>query len=156
LNATFAPTFNNAALSQVIRGGSFTAPFPSFSYQDLGIQVKATPEVHQDAVSLKLEVAIKALGTQSFNGVPVISNRSYSGSLRLSDGQSGVVAGTLDHQEQKSLSGPPGLGLIPGLGRVLSTESRNQLESELLIIVTPHIVALPPEATQALVLENTP
>ncbi len=155
LNTTFSPIYNSAALSQVIQGGSFVAPFPSFSYQDLGIKVKATPEVHQDSVTLSLDIDIKALGTQSFNGVPVISNRSYSGSLRLEDGESGVVAGTLDHQEQTSLSGPPGIGLIPGLGQLLSTESKNHTVSELLIVVTPHIIALPPEATQALVLPNS-
>ena len=94
LNTTFAPIFNSPALSQVIQGGSFTAPFPSFSYQDLGIRVKATPQVHRYEVTLGLEVEIKSLGNQSFNGVPVISNRSYTGGLRLSDGQAGVLAGT--------------------------------------------------------------
>jgi tetratricopeptide (TPR) repeat protein len=156
LNTTFAPIFNSPALSQVIQGGSFTAPFPSFSYQDLGIRVKATPQVHRYEVTLGLEVEIKSLGNQSFNGVPVISNRSYTGGLRLSDGQSGVLAGTLDMQEQQSLAGPPGLGFVPGLSTLLSTKSKNLSESELLIIVTPHIVALPPEATQALVLRSSP
>jgi general secretion pathway protein D len=157
LNTTFAPIFNSSALSQVIQGGSFTAPFPSFSYQDLGIKVKATPQVHQDGeVTLALEVEIKSLGNQSFNGVPVISNRSYTGGLRLNDGQPGVLAGTMDQQEQQSLVGPPGIGFVPGLSTLLSTKSKNLTQSELLIIITPHIVALPPEATQALVLGNSP
>ncbi|MGE0405940.1 MAG: hypothetical protein AB7O65_06550 [Candidatus Korobacteraceae bacterium] len=158
LNATFAPVFNSPALSQVIQGGSFTAPFPSFSYQDLGIKVKATPQIHksQGEITLAMEIEIKSLGGQSFNGVPVISNRSYTGGLRLKDGESGVIAGTLDQQEQKSLSGPPGIGLIPGLGSVLSTNTRRAVESELLIVITPHMVSLPPEATQAVVLRNTP
>ena len=59
-------------------------------------------------------------------------------------------------QEQQSLAGPPGLGFVPGLSTLLSTKSKNLSQSELLIIVTPHIVALPPEATQALVLRSSP
>jgi general secretion pathway protein D len=156
LNATFAPIFNTGSLSQVIQGGSFTAPFPSFSYEDLGVLVKATPQIHPGEVTLALEIDIKALSAQSFNGVPVISNRAYRGAVRLEDGQAGVVAGTLDQQEQRSISGPPGIGFLPGLSSVLSTNSRQVRESELLIVLIPHIVSLPPATGEAVALRNIP
>ena len=71
LNATFAPIFNTAAISKVLQNQSFIAPFPSFTYEDLGITVKATPAIQRQLVTLQLEVEIRSLGTQSFNGVPV-------------------------------------------------------------------------------------
>ncbi len=156
LNATFAPIFNTGAISQVIQSGNFIAPFPSFTYEDLGISVKATPQVHKRDVTLELEVEIKALGTQNFNGVPIISNRLYKGAVRVTDGQPGVVAGTLDRQEQNVLTGIPGIAQVPGLNAVLANRSRQQSDSELLIVVTPHIVRLPPSAGEAVVLRSSP
>ncbi len=156
LNATFAPIFNTGAISQVIQSGSFIAPFPSFTYEDLGISVKTTPQVHKRDVTLELEVEIKALGTQNFNGVPIISNRVYKGAVRVTDGQPGVVAGTLDRQEQNVLTGIPGIAQVPGLNAVLANRSRQQSDSELLIVVTPHIVRLPPSAGEAVVLRSSP
>src|SRR4051812_33334379 len=46
LNASYAPIFNSAAISQVLGNQSFQAPFPSFSYEDIGIDLKATPKIH--------------------------------------------------------------------------------------------------------------
>ena len=43
LNASFAPVFNTPAISQVLQNGSFQAPFPSFTYEDLGLTFKAKP-----------------------------------------------------------------------------------------------------------------
>src|SRR5271165_5373449 len=46
LNAIVAPIYNNAAISKVIGNNSFTAPFPSVSYEDIGLTMKAKPSVH--------------------------------------------------------------------------------------------------------------
>src|SRR5256885_12931753 len=99
LNASYAPIFNSSAISQVIGNQSFQAPFPSFSYEDIGIDLKATPKIHlpeefafdpkspdhpttqslghKASVTLELDLQIRSLTGQSFNGVPVISNRQY-------------------------------------------------------------------------------
>jgi general secretion pathway protein D len=70
----------------VIGNNSFVAPFPSFSYQDIGVSLKATPSIHsQQNVGLRLELQIQALSAQSFNGVPVINNRQYSGEITVKD-----------------------------------------------------------------------
>jgi general secretion pathway protein D len=143
LNAIFAPIYNTSAISQVIQNNSFIAPFPSFTYEDLGIIIKATPTVHRGSISLDLNMEIKALGTQSFNGVPVITNRQYTGGLSAADGQTVIIAGTLASSEQNTLTGLPGLSRIPLLGAAVSTRNKDVSESELLVLVTPRIVHLP-------------
>jgi general secretion pathway protein D len=140
LNATFSPIYNTPAIAQVIQNNSYTAPFPSFSYEDLGLIVKATPRIRENGeVSLELSVEIRALEAQSFNGVPVISNRMYTGAITVKDGESGVVAGTLDHSEQKSLTGIPGIAHLPLLGDATSSHGKQSDNSELLLVITPHL-----------------
>lgn len=144
LNASFAPLFNTAAISQVIRNGSFVAPFPSFTYEDLGINLKATPQVLSDgSVFLKLELAIKSLTGQSLNGVPVISNREYVGSMSLQAGEPAFVIGMISQSEQKSVSGIPGTQHIPILRDFTTFTSKEVKEDELLVVVTPYVVSAP-------------
>ncbi len=141
LNASFAPIFNTPAISAVIQNNTFQGAFPSFNYEDVGLFIKAKPLVNGNSdVSLQLEVQFRALGGQSLNGVPVISNREYKGSINLMDGEPAVVAGSVSHNEQRSLSGIPGLGAGPGLNHVMTSNSKQLDENELLVIITPRVV----------------
>jgi general secretion pathway protein D len=142
LNASFAPIFNTAAISKVIQNNSFQAPVPSFNYEDIGLTIKAKPVVSGDSdVNLQLEIQFRALGAQSFNGVPVISNREYKGSIVLMDGEPAVVAGALSRTEQRSLTGIPGLGDVPGLNKIMASNSKEVDEDELLIVITPRVTS---------------
>jgi general secretion pathway protein D len=143
LNASFAPIFNTPAISQVIQNNSFQAAFPSFSYEDLGLTIKTKPSITSSAsssdIGLQLEINLRALTGTSLNGVPVIGNREYKGSITLLDGEPAVVAGQLTHSETRSLSGIPGLGQFPGLNKITASNSKQLDDDELLVVITPHI-----------------
>ena len=140
LNASFAPIFNTAAISRVIQNQSFQAAFPSFQYEDLGLTIKAKPAISpSNDVRLQLEINLRALAGQSFNGVPVIGNREYKGSITLTDGEPAVVAGEVNHTETLAMSGIPGLGQIPGFNKITTTNSKQTEDDELLVVITPHI-----------------
>jgi hypothetical protein len=142
LNATFAPIFNTPAIAQVLQNNSFQAAFPSFSYEDLGLTIKAKPFITSGSdVSLDLDITLRALAGPSLNGVPVIGNREFKGSITLRDGEPAVVAGQMTHSETKSLSGIPGLGQVPGLNRVAAENSKQYEDDELLVVITPHITS---------------
>src|SRR5207237_476662 len=80
--------FNTPQIAGVIQNNSFVPPFPSFNYEDLGLTLKAKPLVTANSnVSLNVEMQVRSLGTTSLNGVPVISNREYKGSINLLDGE---------------------------------------------------------------------
>ncbi len=144
LNASFAPIFNTPAIAQTIQNNTFQTPFPSFNYEDIGLTIKAKPAISaNDDVSLQLEMQIRSLGTQSMNGVPVISNREYKGGIILLNGEPAVIAGTVSSTEMRSLSGIPGLGQVPGLNQVMSTNTTEDDEDELLVVITPHVIANP-------------
>jgi type II secretory pathway component GspD/PulD (secretin) len=142
LNATYAPIFNSPQIANVLGNQSYVPPFPSISYEDLGLNLKAKPTVHGDgSVSLQLEMQVRSLTGQSSNGVPVISNREYKGSINLQDGEPAVVAGQVSRTDQRSLSGIPGMGFVPGLNQVMTDNTKQENEDELLIVLTPHVVA---------------
>jgi len=146
VNATFAPIYNTAAISQVIGNQSYVAPFPSFSFEDLGFNLKATPIIHSNTdVSLKIELNIRTLGAQSVNGIPIILNREYSGSITLKNEESGVVAGLISKADSRSLSGYPFLSRVPGVSYAASVHDKNVNDDELLVVMTPHIVRMAKE-----------
>jgi type II secretory pathway component GspD/PulD (secretin) len=141
INATFAPIFNSSAISQVLQNNSFQAPFPSFTYEDLGVSLKAKPAVNgESAISLHLEMQLRTLVGQSLNGVPIIANREFNGSMMLVDGQPAVIAGAVTHSEENSMTGIPGFGYVPGLNQVMTTNSKQEEDDELLIVITPRVI----------------
>jgi general secretion pathway protein D len=144
LNASFAPIFNNSAISQVIQNQSFAAPFPSFNYEDVGLTLKAKPRVHGNSdVGLELELQFRTVSGTNVNGVPIISNREFKGGILLKEGEPAVVAGMITKTDQRSLSGLPILGNLSLLKNVTSETTKQQEEDELLILITPYVVSSP-------------
>jgi general secretion pathway protein D len=147
LNASFAPIYNNPAIASVVGNQSYTAPFPSVNYEDIGLTVKAKPLVHNNLdVSLELEVQMRSLGSTVTNGIPDILNREFKGGTLLKEGAQAVIAGILDQTDERSLSGLPVWSAIPGLGLLTSQRSKQEEDDELLILITPHVVRSPERA----------
>lgn len=141
LTSQYAPLLN---IPGVTNPNPLSGIIPSFNYEDLGITLKATPLVSgNNDVTLKLELQIKALGGRSFNNVPTISAREYTGTMTLRDGETSVIAGSVDHRETKAIRGLPWLSRIPILGLAVSTQGRQDSSSELLFLITPHVIRQP-------------
>ena len=142
LNASYAPIYNSAAISTVLGNQSYVPPFPSVSYEDLGLNLKAKPTVHGDgSVGLQLELQVRSLTGQSSDGIPVISNREYKGSINLKDGEPAVVAGEVSQTDTRSMSGIPGLGMVPVLNQAMVNNTKQSDNDELMIVITPHVLA---------------
>jgi general secretion pathway protein D len=151
LNASFAPIYNNPAIASVVGNQSYTAPFPSVSYEDIGLTLKAKPLVHSNSdIALELEIQFRTLGTVSSNGIPDILNREYKGGILVKDGEPAVVAGMITDSDARTLAGLPAISTVPGLGYLTSQRSKQEEHDELLILITPHVVLSPdrPEAPE--------
>jgi general secretion pathway protein D len=141
-NASYAPIYNSPAIAQVIGNQSYIPPFPSITYEDLGLNLEATPVVHRGKwVSLTLKVEVRSLTGASANGIPVISNREYNGSISLEDGEEAVVAGQISRNDTYSMTGIPGFGGVPLLNQVMANNSKEEDDDELMIVITPHILS---------------
>ena len=127
-------------------GGQTYAPPPAFSFEDLGLMIKATPHVHGTGqIGLELEAEIKLLTGNSVDGVPAIAQRKLQTQVQLRTGECAVVAGLLTASEARSIMGTAGLSTFPGLGPLLRTNTRSRDTSEVLILVKPILVTLPPD-----------
>lgn len=154
INASFSPILYSSAIQQQQQAGTLINPFPSFTFEDLGIKVKVTPlRVHDDReVTLKVEAQTRALTGQTFNGVPSISNRQSEQTIRVLDGQPTVISGIMQGSERTSLSGAPHLAQLPVLQYLFGAKSGSRDDSEIIMILTPHIVKAPPYTRQAIYL----
>jgi general secretion pathway protein D len=128
--------------------GNVLGAVPGFNYEDLGVTLKAKPQVHgTSAVTLDVELEIRSLGAQSINNIPIIQNRTYKGVITVAEGEPAVMAGILSRTESRTLAGVPALGHLPLFDRLLSNEGKNETDTELVVVITPHIVSSAPHVT---------
>ena len=126
-------------------GGQTYAPPPAFTYEDLGLVVKVTPHVHgASEVLLELDAETKLLTGNAVNGVPEIAQRKLQSQVQLHAGEGAVVAGLLSTQEARSILGIAGLSTLPAIGPLLRNTNRNYSNSQVLMVITPRLVTLPP------------
>lgn len=97
------------------------------------INMKIMPEVSQ--LDLTHTVAVS-----STISVPALIVRRASTTVELRDGQSFVIGGLLQNNNHNQIEQLPWLGSVPVLGALFSSKSYQKNQSELAIIVTPHIV----------------
>jgi Bacterial type II and III secretion system protein/FG-GAP-like repeat len=125
--------------------GAGETPFPSVEYLDIGLKVKATPRIHpNDDVTLTLAFDISGLAGQSFNSIPVINNQTVEQTVRLKQNETAMLAGFIQGQVTKAITGTPGLVGLPGIEWLDQSQNLQDLDSELLILVTPRMVRLAP------------
>ncbi len=118
--------------------GTTQSPYPASEYIDLGVKVKATPTLHSHhEVTLQLEFEIRALAGASVNGIPVISNRTLTQTIRVKDDETSIIGGLLDNEETRSLTGLPGFANLPGLGYAFGGRNNSLKNTEFLILITP-------------------
>jgi general secretion pathway protein D len=135
--------------------GSYSAPGVSptaaagyaqtqFQYMDVGVNVEMTPTIHYNGdVSLKVKIEISSeTGTATIEGVtePIIGQQSVEETIRLKEGESNILGGLLQEQNNRTVSGTPGLGEIPGLKYLFSTQNREVQHEEIVFLITPHLV----------------
>jgi Flp pilus assembly secretin CpaC len=119
-------------------------PYPGSEFVDLGVKIKAIPSLHDNKeVTLQLDFDIKALSGTSINGIPVLSNRSVTQTVRLKEDETTLLMGLLNQQETKSITGLPGLAPLPIVGYAFGRHDDTLTDNELLILITPRRVRTP-------------
>jgi pilus assembly protein CpaC len=119
---------------------------PSFGFQPYGVGLSFTPTVLRNGVInlvVKPEVseidpahAVTVAGTT----VPALTTRKAATTLELHDGQSFMLGGLLQNTGNNNVDQLPWLGDMPVLGALFRSTDYQKNETDLVILVTPHIV----------------
>ncbi len=144
LNSSYGLGITNPLLTKALGNLATASVFPSVTYEDVGLTIKAKPLIHNNSdVALELDIEFRSLGATAANGNPIISNREYKGGILLKDGEPAVVAGMITESDQKSMSGLPAFSNVAGLSALTSQRTKQKEADELLILITPHVVRSP-------------
>ena len=118
----------------------------SVQYRPFGVELGFTPTVvDDDIVNLQLNASVSDIDTTSsttINGDTVFgfSSRQTSTTIEMRDGQSFAIAGILQDNFRDTASQVPFLGDLPILGSLFRSASYSREQTELVIIVTAHLV----------------
>jgi len=126
--------------------GVGTVPTITIEYKQFGVSLSFTPTVlSNNKISMKVSPEVSELDfTQaiSLQGyvIPSLTTRRVSTVIELADGQSFAIAGLLKDEVKEIAQKYPVLGDIPILGVLFRSSSFQKSETELIVIVTPHLV----------------
>lgn len=135
-----------------LAGGEIPIPTPqglgtvAVEYKKFGVGLTFTPRViGPETISLDVQPEVSELDYSSavtISGfvIPGLATRRASTTVELGDGQSFAIAGLFRDNVRESFERFPGLGDVPVLGALFSSKAFQKSESELIIIVTPHLV----------------
>ena len=115
-----------------------------FQYLDVGVEIEITPTVHFNGdVTLKTKIVTSEEQSPVMIGgisEPVISQRTSEQTVRLREGETNIMGGFLEKEDLISVSGTPGLGEVPLLKYIFSSQTHEVINDEIMFLVTPHVV----------------
>jgi pilus assembly protein CpaC len=145
----------NGQQASFLAGGEFPVPIAqsgsdrttvTIQWKEYGVRLNFKPTIiDEDHIRLEMEPEVSTLDFA--NGIrlegfviPALKARRAKTGVELRDGQSFALAGLLDNSETQTLSKIPGIGDIPILGNLFKSKSFQKNETELMFIVTAHMV----------------
>ena len=128
-------------VSPITQGGIEIQPQTQFNYEDIGVNIGITPRTHpNDDVTLVLDIELSSLGAPGFDGLPTFGSRNVKTSIRLRDSETNILAGLIREDERIERQTIPGLGDIPILGQLFGRNRREAQQTDVVIMLTPHII----------------
>lgn len=134
-----------------LAGGEFPVPVPdedgiAIIFKEFGVSLAFTPSIlDKGTINLRVAPEVSQLsesGAIVFAGlsIPALTTRRAETTVELASGQSLVIAGLLQNNTIRGLQKFPGLGDIPILGALFTSDRFIREETELVIVVTPYLV----------------
>lgn len=145
--------------ARFLAGGEFPVPVAStagtaglvptvtIEFKKFGVELAFVPTVlSRGVINLRVEPSVSELdfgNAVSIAGttIPALTRRDARTTVELRDGQSFAIAGLLQTRNRQDVSQLPWIGSVPVIGTLFSSKSYQQQETDLVIIVTPRLVA---------------
>jgi len=101
-------------------------PPPTIQFENLGLTLKATPYAQGlGETTVELEAEFKLLAGAQINGIPILTNRKFASTVRLTNGEWALISGVGAASRTLTTAGPAGLARLPLIGRLFR---RNTVE----------------------------
>jgi pilus assembly protein CpaC len=136
--------------AEFLAGGEFPIPVANeggtaVEFKPFGVNMAFTPTVIDgDIINLALNAEVSSIGPTVATGggaeIPSLNSRSASTTVELRDGESFAIAGLLQDDFRDSVGQVPWLGDLPILGALFRSASYQREQTELVIIITAHLV----------------
>ncbi len=126
----------------VTTAGGTANPYTSIERKDVGITLKVIPHIGEGG-SVRLEVEQEVSDVKASKGQAqdlVTSKRAIKTAILAEHGQIIVLGGLISDNTAYSRQSVPGLGAIPGLGRLFRSDGKSNTKRNLLIFIHPTIV----------------
>lgn len=137
-----------------------TSTVTSIEFKDTGIKLTVEPTIHlNNSITLRLQIEVTRLGERIIlQADPLITQfefgtRTADTALNIRDGETVVLGGLLAEEARKTRDSVPGIDDIPVLGDAFSNTETEKTITEVILIITPHIIRSvnpPPLAKQTL------
>ncbi len=113
----------------------------SVTYKDVGLTLTITPYLSTDkSITLDTFITVNSLGTEVYQGYPVINSREEKAIIRTSLDKTVVIGGLITSEEIKNTTEIPFLGKIPIFGNLFRfTNTRNE-KTEIIILIIAHLI----------------
>lgn len=117
----------------------------SVTYLDVGLKLEVEPTISlDDDVSMKVGLEVSNITNTLTNSSGTVTyqlgTRTAATNLRLRDGETQVLAGLISTDDRRTADRVPGLGELPIAGRLFSHTLDNNDRTEIVLLITPHIV----------------
>lgn len=128
-------------------GTSTTTQAEDVEFIDVGIQLAVTPTINRDGfvtMKIKPEVSsvVRTLTTPTGNEIPIVDTSTAETNVMVQDGSTIIIGGLRKNEKKNSDKQVPYLGNVPGIGTLLFKKTdRDDVLTELVVFITPHIVA---------------
>ncbi len=127
-------------IAPITQGGVNIQPQTSYEYRTIGVNITITPRTHpSDEVTLGLDIELSSIAGSTVDG-PTFGKRNVTTTIRLRDGETTILAGLIRDDERTVREAVPGLGDIPILGNLFARTRREVEQTDVVILITPHIV----------------
>jgi general secretion pathway protein D len=129
--------------------GSAVGIINSVQYTETGVLLTVTPRVNaggQVTMEINQEVSNATQTTTSSIDSPTIQKRNATSTVTVASGETIILAGLITEQKDNGNQGLPLLSKIPLIGGLFGTQNWKDNRTELIILITPHVLFNAPDA----------
>jgi general secretion pathway protein D len=145
------PIPNSSSVTPVQSGGTNLFA-QTILYRPTGVILRVRPQINESGnVTMEIYKEVSQAGTNTTSAVvaPVIGKSSVASTVVVQDGQTIALSGFMRESNDLFRNRIPLLGRIPGLGILFGNTQTRALRTELIVLITPHVLRTHEEADLA-------